>query len=74
MCEAHNRTDDEKDITHDAKDQCPDNAPDQYCYLQCRRFGFLRNQSKADLTKFRKRADQSQRVVEQTGMPRRIAR
>ena len=74
MCDANNRTHDEENITHHAQRQRRHNAPDQHQHLQRGRFRFLRNEGKPALKKFRNRADQRQRVFEQTGMPRRIAR
>src|SRR4029077_6770471 len=74
MCEANNRTDNEKNVTHQAERQRHDDATNQYQQLHCGRFGFLRKQNKPALKKLYDRADQSQHAVEQTGMARRIAR
>ena len=73
MRQAYNRTDDEENITHHAKRQRRDDTTHQYQQLHRGRFGFLRKQNKPALKKRYNRADQSQRVVEQTGMARRIA-
>ena len=74
MRNAYNRTDDEENITHDAKRQRRYNATHQYQQLQRGGFRFLRKHGKPDLKKLHNRAEQSQHVVEQTGMSRRIAR
>src|SRR5262249_6622461 len=71
---AYNRTDNQENITHQGERQCRDDATHQYQQLQRGGFGFLCSQRKPDLEKFYNRAEQSQRVIEQTGMSRRIAR
>ena len=74
MRKANNSTDDEENIAHQAERQRRDDATHQYQQLHRGRFGFLRKQNKPALKKRYNRTDQSQRVVEQTGMARRIAR
>src|SRR6476661_9066483 len=74
MRQAYNRTHNEENITHYGKRQRRDDTTYQYQQLHRGRFGFLRKQNKPALKKLYDRADQSQRVVKQTGMARRIAR
>ena len=74
MRQAYNRTHNEENITHHAKRQRRDDTTDQYEQLHRGRFGFLRKQNKPALNEPYNRTDYSQRVIEQTGMARRIAR
>jgi hypothetical protein len=74
MRKANNSTDDQENITHHAKRQRRDDATHHYQQLYRGRFGFLRKENKPALKKRYNRTDQSQRVVEQTGMACRIAR
>src|SRR4029077_5984869 len=74
MRKTDNRTNDKKNVAHYTERQRRDDATNQYQQLHRSRFGFLRKQNKPALKKLYDRADQSQRVVDQTGMARRIAR
>jgi len=74
MRKANNSTDDEEHVAHDAERQRGYHATHQYQQLHRGRFGFLREQNKPALKKPCNGTDESQRVIEQTGMARRIAR
>src|ERR1700745_3692993 len=64
---------DEENVAHRAKEYRENQTTSQYEYLHGGRFGFLGNKGKAAFKKFGKRANEREQVLEQTGMPRRIA-
>ena len=74
MRKANNRTNDEKNVSHQTESQRCDDATHHYQQLHRGSFGFLRKKNKPTLKKRYNRTDYSQRVIEQTGMARRIAR
>ena len=74
MRETNNGTDDEENIAHETERQRRDDTTHQYQHLHRGRLRFLRKQNKPAFKKRYYRADQCQRVIEQTGMARRIAR
>src|SRR5690348_1114736 len=74
MGNAYDCANDQKDITHQTKDQRRTNAANQYQNMHYRLRELYRNADKSHLQKFGNRVELSQRVVEQARMSRGITR